>query len=105
MPTSQFSAAGLYEFWSLGDVNLDGKIDDKDLDLITDFIGSFWPGADLDEDGQITAADYQIAVANYGKDIYTYFNVWNEDIINWCLIGGGILAAGFILAAIYYKKF
>ena len=87
-----------YEFWRLGDVNLDGKIDDKDLDLITDFLGQYFPACDLTEDHIVDSADLQIAASNYGLEIYSYFGLINPgDLIKFGVIALAVVAGGFLI--------
>ncbi len=67
------------QFWSMGDVNRDGYIDDTDQDLIMAALGSYpghpnWnPDADLNQDLVVDGFDVAIFAWNYGLDIWTYF--------------------------------
>ena len=99
MPTSQFSPAELYEFWQLGDVNLDGKINDKDLDLITDNLGGFLPSVDLNDDQIVNTTDLQIAASNFGLDIYSYFGTFDYDLPKNIILGGLVI---FSIGALAY---
>lgn len=65
----------LYQFWQLGDVNMDAYIDLKDLEFIQQFIGSFHPAADLDANGLVNDVDLQICADNLGLNVYDYFGV------------------------------
>jgi len=63
------------KFMKLGDVNLDGIINDKDINLIKESFGAV-PGSpkwnssfDLNEDGKIDMRDISIASKNYGLTI------------------------------------
>jgi hypothetical protein len=64
-------------FWSNGDVNRDGYIDNWDLYTIQNAFGSRpgdsrWnPDADLNNDGVVNAYDIVTCSENYGKDIWT----------------------------------
>jgi hypothetical protein len=68
-------------FWSMGDVNRDGYIDDIDVSLI----GAAWlstpgapnwnPDADLNKDLIVDADDLKILYPNYGLDIWTHFGL------------------------------
>jgi len=65
-------------FWSMGDVNHDGYINYKDLDLILAAYGSHpgdpnWnPDCDLNCDYVVDSTDIYIWTLNQGKDIWTY---------------------------------
>jgi hypothetical protein len=65
-------------FWSMGDVNHDGYINYKDLDLIWAAYGSYpghpnWnPDCDLNKDLVINTQDVTICARNQGNDIWTY---------------------------------
>jgi hypothetical protein len=62
-------------FWSMGDVNRDGYIDQIDLELVVKWFGfTNTSPADLNKDGTVNVKDVFICVQNQGKDIYTYFN-------------------------------
>lgn len=99
------SAAQWYEFWRLGDANLDGYINDKDLDFIQDYIGSWHPAADINEDGIVDNADMQIAAANYGLDIWSYFGISKPlEWWHWVLIGGGALVFFLLIAKVGRRK-
>jgi len=65
----------LYIFWSMGDVNEDGYINETDLDLIIAHYCTGDPQYDIDEDGHVTLSDFYICVFNIGLDIWTYFGV------------------------------
>jgi len=88
MPTAEQWAI----FWSMGDVNLDGKIDEKDLDFIISAMGTFNPLADIDRDNLVTTADLDIASSNYSLEIYEYFGITKP--IDWVQ---GIIIGGFVL--------
>jgi Tol biopolymer transport system component len=66
-------------FWSMGDAQKDGYIDDMDIDTITSNLG--WVGppgenpADINSDGIVDIYDAVIASANYGLDIWTWFGL------------------------------
>jgi len=66
-------------FWSMGDVNRDGYINDVDLDLIEAAYCSRpgdpnWdPRCDLDKDGHVGTNDAVTCAGNIGKDIWTHF--------------------------------
>lgn len=63
-------------FWSMGDVNRDGYINQTDADLITANI-CYTPGCnpeyDINGDGIVDMSDLSICEYNFGKDICTYF--------------------------------
>jgi len=98
-----FTSDQWYEFWRLGDVNLDGKIDSKDLDIIERHMGSFFPAADINEDNVVSSADLQIAASNYGLDIWSYYGVWKPPDL-WVLIVGGLAAVGFFAAIAWVAR-
>ncbi len=66
-------------FWSMGDVNVDGYIDQTDMDII----GENWawqgpPGenpADINSDGAVNLQDAGICAYNEGLDIWTHFGL------------------------------
>ena len=64
-------------FWSMGDVNRDGYIDDTDLNRIAGKFGwSGLPGSipeDINSDGSVDMFDLIIGASNYGLDIWTHF--------------------------------
>ncbi len=66
-------------FWSLGDVNKDGYIDDWDLALIVASYG--WAGppgenpADIDSNGIVNMVDIYTCSQNYGFDIWTSLGI------------------------------
>jgi len=67
-----------------GDVNHDGTIDDDDIGIIQDALGSTpgdpdWnPHADINEDEKVDSIDMSIAQGNYGK---TWRDYWGPDIL------------------------
>lgn len=73
-------------FWSHGDVNRDGYIDDIDFGLWADAYNSRpgdpnWnPDADLNRDGNVGYDDFLILAGGYGSDIWTYFNILGGSI-------------------------
>jgi hypothetical protein len=53
-----------------GDVNVDGKVDGKDLAVLRSNMGKTgagWAGGDLDQDGEVTFADFQVLERNFGR--------------------------------------
>jgi len=64
-------------FWSMGDTDRDGYIDDDDVDYVEMWFG--WHGppgvhrADLNQDGDVNLTDALRCTLNYGKDIWTYY--------------------------------
>lgn len=73
-------------FWSMGDANRDGYIDDIDVYIVMDAFGSVsgdpnWnPDCDFDQDGYVGTADFSIVVGGYGFDIWSYFNILGGSI-------------------------
>jgi len=71
-------------FWSLGDVNRDGYIDGKDIDIIVANFG--WVGppgenpADINSDGRVEMSDVLICAHNYAFDIWTHFGLFPSPI-------------------------
>ena len=67
-------------FWSMGDVNRDGYIDETDLDRIADKFG--WTGPpggipeDINSDGVVNIRDLTTCANNYGLIFWTYFYEW-----------------------------
>jgi len=91
-----------HQFWSMGDVNRDGYIDDTDMDLIAAAWGSYpghpnWnPDADLNQDLIVDMRDVGILNFNYGRDIWTYFgagvhqrNLGGTAYMGWSRTYGG----------------
>ncbi len=68
-----------HEFWSLGDVNNDGYIDETDVQTIADNFG--WEGppgenpADINSDGVVNLQDAYICGHNCGLEIWAYFGL------------------------------
>jgi hypothetical protein len=95
-------------FWSMGDVNRDGYIDQIDLDLITKWLWySDHSLADIDRSHHVDLDDLHICVLNQGKDIYTYFNlspkpVGRQAVFN--LINGTTTTASIIWNTTGYAK-
>lgn len=64
-------------FWSMGDVNRDGYINQADMDIIEANYG--WTGtpgtnpADINSDGKVDLKDEQICASHQGLNIWTYF--------------------------------
>lgn len=68
-------------FWSMGDVNKDGYIDQLDVDLIRKWFDyTDHSPADLNGDGVVNMKDLSICGLNYGKDIYTFFNLTPKPV-------------------------
>lgn len=81
-----FSAEQWDEFWSLGDVNRDGYINQTDINLITAAYGS-QPGnrafdlrCDINKDLKVDNIDLNICTSNQGKNIWTHFGVVNREV-------------------------
>jgi outer membrane protein assembly factor BamB len=66
-------------FWSTGDANLDGRINQEDADVIME--NYYWVGspdqnpADLNSDGLVNIVDWHICLLGLGLDIWTYFGL------------------------------
>jgi hypothetical protein len=68
-------------FWSMGDVNKDGYIDQLDVDLIGKWFGySDHSPADINGDGVVNMKDLSICALNYGRDIYTFFSLTPKPV-------------------------
>jgi len=73
-------------FWSMGDANRDGYIDDIDVNLVMDAYGSGsgdpnWnPDCDFNQDGYVSTADVSILAGWLGWDIWSYFNIMGGSI-------------------------
>ena len=64
------------QFWSMGDVNRDGDINQTDLDRIIAKFG--WPGPwpipeDINSDQKVNMEDVNICTGNLGKNFWEYF--------------------------------
>lgn len=97
-----FTPQQRWEFWKLGDVNLDGCIDSADLQTIINNYGLFNPNCDINDDGVIDQADLDIAQANFGLDIWDYFGVPHPTSI-W-IVAGIIGLAGFMIGGIVWAS-
>lgn len=62
-------------FWSMGDVNEDGYIDEIDGNLIEEHFGTSDPQYDINKDGVVNDDDWMIYMGHCGLDIWTYFGV------------------------------
>jgi outer membrane protein assembly factor BamB len=77
-------------FWSMGDVNRDGYINQTDIDIIiANYLWHGPPGgnpADINSDGTVDQRDMNICVGNQGLDIWTYFSIFLvigvQEIVN-----------------------
>ena len=93
-------------FWAMGDVNLDGVIDDKDLKLFEKSYGSVpgdpnWIGAcDINGDGIVDVYDSTRASGNYGLNIWDYFGIPKPIPLGWVIPLAGGLIIGVILTAV-----
>jgi len=88
-------------FWAMGDVNLDGYIDDKDMELMQRAFGSTAPAiigaCDLNNDGKGDMVDVGTAAGNYGKNIWDEFGLPKPFVLpNWV----APLAIGIIIGRI-----
>jgi hypothetical protein len=95
-----FTNDELYQFWKLGDVNQDGVVDQKDLDLIGKNINGYNPACDINEDHVVDTNDLQIAASNFGQNIYDYFDISRP--IDPLLVVGGLATIGVVGAIIYW---
>lgn len=74
------------QFWKMGDVNLDGYINDRDIQLIGYAYGAVpgdtnWIGAcDLNGDGIVEMKELSIAAQNYGANIWDFFKLPKPSI-------------------------
>jgi len=77
----------LQTFWSMGDINREGYIDTLDIRLLGQAYTSMpgdcnWnPDADLNGDGVIDIHDTHILGSHYGLDMWTYFGLSKQNII------------------------
>lgn len=64
-------------FWSMGDVNRDGYIDDYDGNLIQCAYGTIDGDADINDDGLVDLTDFTIWTFNYvvNNNAWTYFGL------------------------------
>jgi len=74
-PPSQFTKEQWDIFWSMGDINRDGYIDDKDLELLRKAYDTNDPNCDLNKDGIVDTKDISIIGHNYGKNIWDFYGV------------------------------
>jgi hypothetical protein len=100
-----FTSEQIAEFWRMGDVNLDGVIDDADMELLNGAFGSVsgdakWiPNCDLNRDGKIDMLDIAAAAKNYGKDIWSYFSV-PRPLPEWLLPAFAGIIIGSVFVAV-----
>lgn len=50
-----------------GDATGDGKVDEKDYEILREYFGTNNPQADFNGDGEVSLADFSILKANYNK--------------------------------------
>ncbi len=62
-------------FWSMGDVNRNGYIDETDAQLIVDRMGTDDPDRDLNQDGVVDMTDVLICALHIGEDIWMHFGL------------------------------
>lgn len=101
-------------FWAMGDVNLDGFIDDKDMKLLEESYGSYpgdpnWIGAcDLNDDGKIDIEDVGVGAKNYGLNlnIWDYFGIPKpEPLLSWVIpLAGGLIIGAILTAVITFTQ-
>ena len=86
-----------HEFWSMGDCNMDGVIDDKDVALLQAAWGSNpsspnWNvNCDLNGDGVVDSSDTAILARNFGKNIWTYIGWGSQEEVEALLAAISIL--------------
>ncbi len=79
------------EFRKLGDVNLDGVIDRRDLDMISACYGKSveeCPECDLNGDGTIDVLDLTICGNHQGLNIYDYYGVVRPEVLGFGIVAG-----------------
>jgi hypothetical protein len=113
----------------LGDINMDGVIDDMDIafmqaawmmdssnplwdtqipNLAADNplgIAIFYSDCDLNGDGIVNAKDLGILSANYGSDIWSWLGWPDQSTVEWAVIGtgvGGAAAVGIAAFAAFF---
>lgn len=90
-------------FWSMGDVNRDGYIDDVDRDLLAAAFDSYpgdptWnPDADIDQDGRVGILDLIKLNSNFGLNIWDYFYAPPSNL----LIALGAIGVGAVMLTPY----
>jgi hypothetical protein len=62
-------------FWSMGDVDRNGYIDETDAQLISDRRGTDDPDADINQDGIVDILDLITCALHIGEDIWTHFGL------------------------------
>lgn len=62
-------------FWSMGDGDRNGYINEKDLQLIYDRMGTDDSDADLNQDGIVDMIDLLTCALHIGEDIWTHFGL------------------------------
>ena len=63
------TAEKTYNFWGLGDVNLNGVINANDLSLLLSAYGTENASCDINGSGAVDAADLSVLLANYRTKI------------------------------------
>ena len=98
------------EFWGMGDVNMDGYINDADIALLQAAYGSTpespnWdPRCDLNGDEKIDLYDVSAAARNYGLNIWDYFGIAREQEPDYMplILAGGVFAV--VLVGLFLFK-
>lgn len=96
------------EFWSMGDVNRDGYINDADLEIIRKSFGCFSDDpcydakCDLNKDGIVDMKDSAICAYNQGKNIWDHFGLLKP--IDLLKVAGITLAIAGIGVVVVYKR-
>jgi len=62
-------------FWSMGDVNRNGYIDEIDAQLIFDRMGTDDPDRDINQDGIVDTLDLLTCALHIGEDIWAHFGL------------------------------
>lgn len=115
------------EFAKMGDINMDGVIDEKDNAFMQAAWGKstrdplwntpipdleqnnplgtniLYSACDLNGDGIIDVADFGILARNYGKDIWVWLGWPSQGVAEWTVIGSSAAGVALVGAAVYTK--
>jgi hypothetical protein len=119
-------AAQRAQFRKLGDINMDGVIDNLDTALLQAAYGmtssnplwntpipnveSYNPlgitinysDCDLNGDGKVDVLDAQILSSNFGKDVFTWMGWPPQAVIEWGIVGGVFAAIVAVAGGVWY---
>lgn len=96
------------KFAKMGDINMDGYINQEDVDLLeaawlsTPSSPNWNPAADLNGDGIVNAKDLAILASNYGKNICTALVIPDQQKRKAAYIVAGVITVAAAFGIGYY---